>query len=160
MLQQEEEACHGFNKKTNSNKTLFGEPGIFYVYRSYGIHYCLNVVTDKKDFASGVLIRSIFIPGESEKIASGPGLVTRRFGIDINFNSANIFTNESLTILKRTISIKNNALIQTKRVGISKAIDLQWRWYLKNCRSISKREKGDKNPNLSVQSHQFSNLYQ
>ena len=152
---QEEEACHGFNNKTNSNKTLFGEPGIFYVYRSYGIHYCLNVVTDKKDFASGVLIRSILIPGETERIASGPGLVTRRFGIDLNFNSANIITNKSLTILKGTLSIKTNDLIQTKRIGISKANNLPWRWYLKNCRSISKRAKGDKNPDLSAQSKQF-----
>ena len=40
---QEEEACHGYNKKTPSNKVLFGEPGRFYIYRSYGIHHCLNL---------------------------------------------------------------------------------------------------------------------
>ena len=41
---QEEEACHGYSKKTPSNKVLFGEPGRFYIYRSYGIHHCLNIV--------------------------------------------------------------------------------------------------------------------
>ena len=58
---QEEEACHGYNKMTPTNKVLFGEPGRFYIYRSYGIHHCLNIVTDKDNFASGVLIRAVFI---------------------------------------------------------------------------------------------------
>ena len=66
---QEDEACHGFNKRTNSNQTLFGEPGLFYVYRSYGIHYCLNLVTDKSNFASGVLIRSAFINKQEDRVA-------------------------------------------------------------------------------------------
>ena len=56
---QEEEACHGHNKKTSSNKALFGEPGKLYIYRSYGIHHCLNIVTHKDNFASGVLIRAV-----------------------------------------------------------------------------------------------------
>ena len=56
---QEEEACHGYRKMTESNKSLFGIPGTFYIYKSYGIHHCLNIVTDKENFASGVLIRSV-----------------------------------------------------------------------------------------------------
>ena len=56
---QEEEACHGYRKMTESNKSLFGKPGTFYIYKSYGIHHCLNIVTDKENFASGVLIRSV-----------------------------------------------------------------------------------------------------
>ena len=83
---EEEEACHGFNKQTHSNRTLFGDPGLLYVYKSYGIHYCLNIVSDKKDFASGVLIRSVFVEGESERIAAGPGLVTKKFLIDDSFD--------------------------------------------------------------------------
>ena len=56
---QEEEACHGYHKMTESNKPLFGKPGTFYIYKSYGIHHCLNIVTDKENFASGVLILSL-----------------------------------------------------------------------------------------------------
>ena len=74
---QEEEACHGYRKMTKSNKSLFGKPGTFYIYKSYGIHHCLNIVTDKENFASGVLIRSVFISNENERLASGPGLVTK-----------------------------------------------------------------------------------
>ena len=148
---QEEEACHGFKKKTNSNKTLFGEPGIFYVYKSYGMHYCLNVVTDKINFASGVLIRSIFINEESERVASGPGLLTRKFKINEKFNSVKNYDNNCLNILENKININKNELVQTSRIGISKAKDLQWRWYLQNCRSVSKRAKGDKLPKLKNQ---------
>ena len=145
---QEEEACHGFNKKTNANQTLFGEPGLFYVYRSYGIHYCLNLVTDKNNFASGVLIRSIFIRQEKEKVASGPGLLTKKFQIDKRFDSLKSYNNNFLKIFNRQFTIQNEELVQTTRIGISKAVDLKWRWYLKSSRSVSKREKGDKIPKL------------
>ena len=73
---QEEEACHGHRNMTPSNKLLFGEPGIFYIYKSYGIHYCLNIVTDRRCFASGVLIRAVFLSDKNIRLASGPGLVT------------------------------------------------------------------------------------
>ena len=143
---QEDEACHGFNKRTNSNEVLFGEPGNYYVYKSYGIHYCLNVVTHKNNFASGVLIRSVFINNEDERVASGPGLTTKKFLINKKFNGLKIYDNFYLKIFKRDFNVSKEDLLQTTRIGISKAKDLKWRWYLKSSRSISKREKGDKNP--------------
>ena len=145
---QEEEACHGYNKKTPSNKVLFDEPGRLYVYKSYGIHYCLNIVTDKKNFASGVLIRAVFISSKNERLASGPGLVTKAFEINNKFNSYNIIDNDFLWIWKRESTLDKKELIQTNRIGISKAKNIKWRWYLKRSRSISKREKGDRNPTL------------
>ena len=152
---QEEEACHGFNKRTKANQTLFGEPGLYYVYRSYGIHYCLNLVTDKNNFASGVLIRSLFIPQEEERVASGPGLLTKKFQIDTKLNSLKSYNNNLLKIFNRNINIKSEELIQTTRIGISKAVDLKWRWYLKRSRSVSKRAKGDKIPRLQDTFYNF-----
>ena len=145
---QEEEACHGFNKRTKANQTLFGEPGLFYVYRSYGIHHCLNLVTDKNNFASGVLIRSVFMTQEEERVASGPGLLTKKFQIDTTLNSLKSYSNCHLQIFNRHIYIDKEELVQTTRIGITKAVDLKWRWYLKSSRSISKRVKGDKIPQL------------
>ena len=145
---QEEAACHGFNKITKANQTLFGEPGLFYVYRSYGIHYCLNLVTDKNNFASGVLIRSAFISQDEERVASGPGLLTKKFQIDTKLNSLKSYNNNLLKIFNRHINFKNEELVQTTRIGISKAIDYKWRWYLKRSRSVSRRVKGDKMPKL------------
>ena len=153
---QEEEACHGFNKKTLSNKVLFGEPGRFYIYRSYGIHHCLNIVTDKDNFASGVLIRAVFIPNKNERVAAGPGLVTKAFEVDNKLNSIKILDNKILWISKGVSNLGKKDLIQTTRIGISKAKNIKWRWYLKRSRSISKREKGDRNPNLKNSTNNLS----
>ena len=153
---QEEEACHGYKQKTRSNKVLFGEPGRFYIYRSYGIHHCLNIVTDKNDFASGVLIRAVSFSNKNERLASGPGLVTKAFEIDSKLNSLNIFNNKFLSIRKGELQIQSKDLIQTTRIGISKAKNIKWRWYLKRSRSISKREKGDKNPKLTNSTNNLS----
>ena len=143
---QEEEACHGYHRITNSNKSLFGKPGTFYIYKSYGIHHCLNIVTDRENFASGVLIRSVFISQKSERVASGPGLVTKTFGIDKSFNSLEVLNKNSLWISQRNSTIQKKDIIQTTRIGISKAKNIKWRWYLKNSRSVSKRLKGDITP--------------
>ena len=143
---QEEEACHGHHKMTKSNKLIFGKPGTFYIYKSYGIHHCLNIVTDKENFASGVLIRAVFIPKKDERLASGPGLVTKTFGIDISFNSLEVLNNKSLWISPRDTTLEHEDLIQTTRIGISKAKNIKWRWYLKKSRSVSKRLKGDRTP--------------
>ncbi len=155
---QEEEACHGYKKKTNSNKVLFGEPERFYVYKSYGTHHCLNIVTDKENFASGVLIRAVFISERNERIAAGPGLVTKAFEIDNTFNSLKIFDNKFLWISKGDSELDKKDLIQTTRIGISKAKNIKWRWYLKRSRSISKREKGDRNPTFKNSNNNLSGI--
>ncbi len=153
---QEEEACHGFRKMTYSNRTLFGEPGRFYVYKSYGIHHCLNIVTDKENFASGVLIRAVFIFDKDERLASGPGLLTKTLGIDVSFNSLKVLDNKSLWITKSDLNISQEDLIQTTRIGITKAKNIKWRWYLKSSRSVSKREKGDRTPTLKNSNNNLS----
>ena len=131
---------------TASNRSLFGKPGTFYIYKSYGIHHCLNIVTDKENFASGVLIRAVFISKNNERLASGPGLVTRTFGVDISFNSLEVLNNKTLWISQRDSNLGEKDLMQTTRIGISKAKNIKWRWYLKNSRSVSKRVKGDRTP--------------
>ena len=85
---------------------------------------------------------------QPERIASGPGLLTKKFLIDFELNNLKIFDNNLLMITHPSNKIEDNELVQTKRVGISKAINLKWRWYLRQSRSISKRVKGDKNPPL------------
>ena len=83
---------------------------------------------------------------KNERLASGPGLVTKTFDIDLSFNSLEVLNNNSLWISQRKFIIKQKDLIQTTRIGISKAKNIKWRWYLKNSRSVSKRVKGDRTP--------------
>ena len=143
---QEEAACHGFSSKTQRNETLFGDPGHLYIYLSYGIYHCVNIVTGRKNWANGVLLRSIAIKGENERIASGPGLLAKRFGLNRNHN--NLFLSPKNNFwLTEGESFKNiGKIIQTTRIGISQAKDIPWRWYLESSRSVSKRVKGDKTP--------------
>ena len=92
------------------------------------------------------MIRAVFIPKNNERLASGPGLVTKTFGVDISFNSIEVLNNKSLLISPRYSTLEEKDLIQTTRIGISKAKNIKWRWYLKNSRSVSKRLKGDRTP--------------
>ena len=143
---QEEGSCHGFLGKTERNKTLFGEPGNLYIYLSYGIHSCVNVVTGRKNWANGVLLRSIAIEGENERVASGPGLLAKRFGLTRNFDNMPLSPEYDFWLTKEEDSKKVGKIVQTTRIGISQAKDIPWRWYLKNSRSVSKRAKGDRIP--------------
>ncbi len=93
-----------------------------------------------------MLIRAVFIPNKNERSASGPGLVTKSFGIDTSFNSLDVLNSNSLWISQKNSILKQKDLIQTTRIGISKAKNIKWRWYLKNSRSVSKRLKGDRTP--------------
>ena len=106
----------------------------------------MNIVTDKENFASGVLIRAVCIPKKNERLASGPGLVTKTFGIDTSFNSLEVIRNNCLWVSQKESILEQKDLIQTTRIGISKAKNIKWRWYLKNSRSVSKRLKGDRTP--------------
>ena len=96
------------------------------------------------------------MPGQHERIASGPGLVTKTFGIDMSFNSIKVIDNNSLWIGKGEFDVEKKDLVQTTRIGISKAKNIKWRWYLKSSRSVSKRVKGDRTPKLKNSNNQFS----
>ena len=143
---QEEASCHGFSGRTQRNETLFGEPGNLYIYLSYGINSCVNIVTGEKNWANGVLLRSIAIKGENERIASGPGLLAKRFGLNRNFDNLPLSPANDFWLTEGKILMGMGNIVQTTRIGISQAKDIPWRWYLKSSRSVSKRAKGDRIP--------------
>ena len=144
---QDDPACHGYRRRSPSNETLFGEPGRFYVYVSYGIHHCVNVVTHRADWANGVLLRAVQLPGEPERVAAGPALLARRFGIDRSHDAQQVDPGLGLWIAARPAHLPVLApgdLLQTTRIGISRGQELPWRWYLRTSRSVSRRAKGDR----------------
>ena len=117
-----------------------------YIYLSYGIYHCVNIVTGKKNWANGVLLRSLAIKGEDERIASGPGLLSKRFGLNMNHNNLLLSPENNFWLTKGENCKKLGRIVQTTRIGISQAKDIPWRWYLESSRSVSKRVKGDKTP--------------
>ncbi len=157
---QSEPACHGHRRRSPQNETLFGEPGHFYVYVSYGIHHCVNVVTDRADWANGVLLRAAALPAEPERVAAGPALLARRFGLDRSHDAQRAHPDRGLWLAPRPAKLQDRmeqwqqegrvAVRQTTRIGISQGQELPWRWYLQASRSVSRRARGDRTPPLAA----------
>jgi DNA-3-methyladenine glycosylase len=150
---QSEPACHGYRRRSPSNETLFGEPGQFYVYVSYGIHHCVNAVTDRAEWANGVLLRAVALPGEPDRVAAGPALLARRFGIDRSRDAQLVHPDRGLWIAPRPPELAGLGtadLTQTSRIGISQGQDLPWRWYWRASRSVSRRSAGSDHPRLQI----------
>ena len=153
---QSEAACHGHRRRSPANETLFGPPGHFYVYLTYGLHHCVNVVTHRDDWASGVLLRAVAIPAEPERIAAGPALLARRFGIARPFDRQPVLPASGAWLAPRPPGFSAwladqeqlgaQPLLAAGRIGVSQAQDLPWRWYLRASRSVSRRAPGDRTP--------------
>jgi DNA-3-methyladenine glycosylase len=153
---QEEPACHGHRRRSPGNETLFGEPGRFYVYVSYGIHHCVNVVTDRADWANGVLLRAVAVPGGSERLAAGPGLLARHFSIDRRHDGLPALPTSDLWLAPPPAAVAaglaelraagEEPLQRCGRIGVSQGQELPWRWYLRGSRSVSRRAPGDRTP--------------
>lgn len=141
-----EPAAHSFNGQTPRNQIMFGPPGFAYVYRSYGIHWCVNFVCEAEDSASAVLIRALqptFGIGEMQlrrglqdehMLCSGPGKVCQALGISIAHNG--------LALDKPPIAIHARTevpdIIAGIRIGITKAVELPWRYGVRGSRYLSK----------------------
>ncbi len=155
---QSEPGCHGHRRRTPGNETLFGEPGRFYVYLTYGMHHCVNVVTGRRDWANGVLLRAVALPGEPERAAAGPGLLARRFGLDRGHDGLRASPASGLWLAPRPAAVAallespaeggEAGVLQTQRIGLSQGQELPWRWYLRGSRSVSRRARGDRTPRL------------
>ncbi|MBD2176037.1 DNA-3-methyladenine glycosylase [Pseudanabaena sp. FACHB-1998] len=140
-------ACHGYRRKTQRNAAIFGAPCTAYVYLIYGIYHCVNIVTDREDFCSAVLIRAIEcdrLPSWSNpkekmnRAGAGPGKLCRLFKIDRQLDGVTLHPDFDLWLEARSPNF-NEPIIQTTRIGITQGVDLPWRWYLSDRLSVSKR---------------------
>ncbi len=150
-----DQAAHTFKGITKRNEIMFKEGGYFYVYFTYGSHFCCNVVTGKKDHGTAVLIRAIEpvkglkkmiknrfgrnLLNEKERfnLTSGPGKVCRAMGINKSDYGADL-TKDKIFILDAA-RIDRDLVIATKRIGIKKSVDLPWRYYIKDNPYVSKK---------------------
>ena len=141
-----EAAAHSFRGPTPRNLVMFGPPGVAYVYRSYGIHWCINFVCEKQGSASAVLIRALQpthgVPAmrrrrglhDERLLCSGPGKLTEALGITDQHNGLPLDT-PPIALHART---KKPDVVTGLRIGITKAVELPWRYGLKGSKFLSK----------------------
>jgi len=139
-------AAHSYRGRTERNAVMFGPPGFAYVYRSYGIHWCLNFVCEPEGSASAVLIRAIEpLEGlakmrrrrkltEERLLCSGPGRLAEAMGITI-VHSGLALDRPPYEIYARATEPE---IVAGVRIGITKAAELPWRYGLKGSKFLSK----------------------
>lgn len=141
-------ACHGYKRQSDRNRHMFGAAGTTYVYQIYGIHHCLNIVTDADGVPSAVLIRAVQLESippwvdrtrepKPHRIAAGPGKLCRVLQIDRTFSGQALHPSQPLHLQHRAPQFQPN-FVQTTRIGISQGTEIPWRWYLPNCPAVSR----------------------
>lgn len=135
---QEDAACHAHKGRTKRSSSLFEQPGTAYVYLIYGMYNCLNVVTDRKDYGSGVLLRALE-PLSSGLETNGPGKLCRAFEINSEVNKTDLLNPNSDIWIEYGEKIPDGNVVQTARVGIKHNAHYPWRFYIKDNKWVSKR---------------------
>jgi DNA-3-methyladenine glycosylase len=145
-----EPACHAYVGLTARTSTLFGPPGRAYVYRSYGIHTMINAVCEGPEVGAAVLIRALEpIAGLEEmalrrgprgaglrQLCSGPGKLTQALGIELADNASDLTVGPAV-ILPRLRERAAPPITATTRVGITKGVELPWRFCLTGSKFLS-----------------------
>ncbi len=141
-----EPAAHSFGGQTERNAVMFGPPGYVYVYRSYGIHWCLNFVCEPKGSAAAVLIRAIEPTAglaamrrrrglaDERLLCSGPGRLCQALGIT-RANNGMALDRPPFELFARQ---GEEEVVAGRRIGLTKAVELPWRYGEKGSRFLSK----------------------
>ncbi|MGD9762730.1 MAG: DNA-3-methyladenine glycosylase [Candidatus Binatia bacterium] len=123
-------------RRTARNAVMFGPAGHLYVYFTYGMHYCANVVADREGEPGAVLIRGL----DEITGANGPGRLCRALAIDRELDGLDLSTSPVLWIA-RGRRRPGEFVVQTTRVGIRHAAELRWRFYLSDSRGVSRPDR-------------------
>ncbi len=135
----EDQACHASKGRTQRTDVMFGPAGVAYVYLVYGMHHCLNVVTEREDFPAAVLIRAIEIEG---RLIDGPGRICRELGIDRTLNRHDLTRGKSLWFEDRESAEPQKAIGTFPRIGVDYAglwAKKLWRFRLQTAGDASRR---------------------
>ncbi len=148
-----DEAAHTFGGKTKRNEVMFEEGGLLYVYFTYGMHFCCNVVTGKENEGKAILMRA-FEPVEGiERMAfnrfgkkrisgkefinltNGPAKICEAFEISRSNNGTDLTGRE--IFICNAPKVSKTKIVNSARIGIKKSVDLPWRYYIKDNRFVS-----------------------
>jgi DNA-3-methyladenine glycosylase len=139
-------AAHSYGGPTARNAVMFGPPGHVYVYRSYGIHWCVNFVCEPEGSASAVLIRALMPERglaamrrrrgviDERLLCSGPGRLCEALAIT-DAHNGKALDRAPFVLIGRAAPVE---VVAGPRIGISKAVDLPWRYGLAGSRYVSR----------------------
>ena len=144
---QTDVASHSYRGETERTRVMFGLYGHLYVYFTYGMHYCANIVTGRQGHGAGVLIRAVEpIEGieiveerrgkHGFEVTNGPAKLCQALGIDKRLNGHDLRVGELRLNPQRPIDQRQ--IVQTTRVGISKGKEVPWRFYINGNPYVSK----------------------
>jgi DNA-3-methyladenine glycosylase len=144
-------AAHSFGGRTARNASMFGPPGHLYVYRSYGLHWCANVVCATPGVGAGVLLRALEPLSGLEAMRAarglrvvdrdlcrGPGRLAQAMGITGADDGIDLLARGGRFTLRRAAGTPAHEVDATARIGISKTVDAPWRWLLRGSRFVSR----------------------
>lgn len=145
-------AAHGYRGKTPRNAVMFGPPGRAYVYFTYGMHFCLNVVTEDDGVAAAVLLRALEPTGGLElmrsrrgeriserDLARGPGRLCAAMALTVADNGADL-CGDALWLTETPGFPPDAPVVATPRIGITQAADWPWRFVLAGSSWVSGRK--------------------
>jgi DNA-3-methyladenine glycosylase len=147
---QEDPASHGYAGPTQRNRSMFGPPGHAYVYRSYGVHWCLNLVCAVEGRAEAALIRALEPTRgldamrarrgreASRELCSGPGKLCQALAITREHDGLAL-DRKPFALYARETELE---LVTGPRVGLTRAADIAWRYGLANSRFVSRPFRG------------------
>jgi DNA-3-methyladenine glycosylase len=131
---------------------MFGAPGHLYVYFSYGVHWCANVVCEPEGVGAAVLLRALHplvgleamaaarpTAKRERDLCSGPGKLTSALGIGPGHNGADLVAGDRGVVLLDDGTPPPAGPVQGPRIGITRAVDVPWRWYVAGDPNVSRR---------------------
>ena len=151
---EDDQACHARSGRTERNASMYGPPGCAYVYFVYGMHYCLNVVTEREGFPAAVLVRALEPLTGIEamrahrcgrvdvELTSGPARLCQALSIDRQFDGADLCVPDVDLFIERGVGVPDGAVVAGPRIGIrgdEAALAAPWRFYVRDSRYVSRR---------------------
>jgi DNA-3-methyladenine glycosylase len=151
---EEDQACHARSGRTERNASMYGPPGCAYVYFIYGMHYCLNVVTEREGFPAAVLVRALEPLEGIETVrtrrggridvdlTSGPARLCQALGIDRRFDGADLCALDADLFIERDAGVPDEAVVAGPRIGVrgdEAALAAPWRLYVWDNQYVSRR---------------------
>jgi DNA-3-methyladenine glycosylase len=150
---EEDQACHANCGRTQRNAPMYGPPGHAYVYFVYGMHHCLNVVTEREGYPAAVLIRALE-PLEGIEVirarrggrpdlelTSGPARLCQALDVDRRFDGADLCAPDALLFIEQDAAVPEEAIATGPRIGVrgdEVTVTVPWRFYVRGSRYVSR----------------------